>query len=630
MSGSHSIADRMSLSIITATALLFLVSMIWVFEYASDKVWEEAQARSYSSLENVQNGVEDITNHIETSANSLVWIINEHKSDSVFLFHLCEQFIRQNESVVSAQIAFEPFLFPSKGEYCCINACRDKDGNILEAGFGAESYDYFTMDWYLLPKLLNHSSWTEPYIEDNTGHLLTSYSIPIKDEFGVVTAVFCLDVSLNTLQEKMSKILTLNSSFVFILGCNGSFITHSDESLILSETIFSRAIETDNDDLYQLGLDMIAGKTGIAEHIGDNKKKLLVVYGPLSNGWSCGIACLYDVMFKSSLTFRNIFFIILAFILLTLFFISRKIIKKITEPISEFTFSAMSIAQGNFHATIPEVHTKDELKHLQESLHYLKSSINSYIGELKTTTASNERFESELNIANGIQMAMLSTDFPSRAEFDLYAKLSPAKEVGGDLYDFFIEGNRLYFAVGDVSGKGVPAALYMAITRSAFRFIAKLGFTMDEIVGHINNVFAEGNESNMFVTMFVGCIDLVTYEMKYCNAGHNPIVICESNGMAHYLYAKPNIAAGLFEGFKYQAESIFLQSGSRVVVYTDGVTEAERRDKEQYGEERLLEFSKKRDDNSHDFTENLVNSVKDFTAGNEQNDDITILTIKMK
>jgi len=630
MSGSHSIADRLSLSIITATALLFIFTMSGVFGFAGKAVWKEAQDRSYSSLNNAKAAIEKVLGDIENSADGMIWIIDEHKNDSVFLFHLCEQFIKQNEGVVSVQVAFEPFLFPSKGEYCCINASIDKDGSIQEAGFGADSYDYFTMDWYLLPKLLTHSCWTEPYIEDNTGALITSFSLPILDEYGVVVAVFCIDVSLDSLKDILSNIISLDDSFIFVVGRNGAFISHTDESLILSETIFTRATELGDDDLYQMGLDMLEGKTGMTEYESSDGEGRLAVYCPLSNGWSCGIACKYDDIFASSRTFRNAFICIFAIILFILFFISRKIIKKITEPISEFTYSAMSLAQGNFNARIPEIKTKDELKHLQESLHYLESSINSYIKELKTTTANNERFESELTIASSIQMAMLSTDFPERDEFDIYANVTPAKEVGGDLYDFFVEGNKLYFAVGDVSGKGVPAALYMAITRAAFRFICKLGFSVEGIVEHLNNIFAEGNESNMFVTMFVGCIDLVTYEMKYCNAGHNPIIICESTGQARYLRAKANIAAGLFEGFKYEGESIFLQSGSRILVYTDGVTEAERADKEQYGEERLLEFSKNRKEDSKDFTTKLVKSVKEFTEGNEQNDDITILTIKMK
>jgi len=310
----------------------------------------------------------------------------------------------------------------------------------------------------------------------------------------------------------------------------------------------------------------------------------------------------------------------------------RKVIRNQVTPIVEFSNSAMTIAKGNFNATIPEVKTRDEVLTLRNSLDYMQRSINDYIGQLKTTTAANERYESELSIARNIQMSMLPQDFPDIEDVSLFAMVQPAKEVGGDLYDFIRVDDAVYFLVGDVSGKGVPAALFMSITRAAFRFIGAMGLPMDEVMRRVNNCLCDGNRNEMFVTIFAARLDFKTGELEYCNAGHNPIVVVSPEGKASFLRAKSNIAAGLFENFPYEGETLQLERGSRLVLYTDGVTEAEREDHGQYGEDRLLKWA--RDivpgASSEAVTLDLYAKVRHFTQGAEQNDDITVLSVLLK
>jgi sigma-B regulation protein RsbU (phosphoserine phosphatase) len=260
----------------------------------------------------------------------------------------------------------------------------------------------------------------------------------------------------------------------------------------------------------------------------------------------------------------------------------------------------------------------------------MQNSITDYIHELKTTTAANERMESELNVARNIQLGMLSRDFPD----NLHAMLVPAKEVGGDLYDFVQRDRKLYFAVGDVSGKGVPASLMMAITRAALRFVSSIDQPINSIVSRINNSVTDSNSNNMFVTLFVGRIDLDSGHMEFCNAGHNPIIIIPPAGKPYFLKAKPNLAIGLYEDFPYEAESIDLAPRTRIVAYTDGINEAERTDKTLYGNDRLLAWAdsaKARDLSlsEKDIVDDLYASVKDFVGDNQQNDDITILSLSL-
>ena len=309
------------------------------------------------------------------------------------------------------------------------------------------------------------------------------------------------------------------------------------------------------------------------------------------------------------------------------FFLCRRVIRRMTRPVTELSVSAQNMAKGNFKALLPEINSEDEMLRLKESFVYLQNSISDYIGQLKTTKNDNERMESELNVARTIQMGMLNTDFPPQ----LHAFLKPAKEVGGDLYDFILKGDVLHIAIGDVSGKGVPASLVMSITRAMLHFVATLDLPLDESVSRINNSVADSNSNDMFVTLFVARINLKTMRMEFCNAGHNPPVVIPPDGKPCFLPVKSNIAAGFFENFPYEDEHVDLVPGTRIVAYTDGVTEAENDRLELYGEDRLMESVSRLESGMDEeaVVEHIYKSVRAFTAGHPQSDDITIMSFKV-
>ena len=313
--------------------------------------------------------------------------------------------------------------------------------------------------------------------------------------------------------------------------------------------------------------------------------------------------------------------------LVVLYFVCRRVIRRMTRPVTELSVSAMNMAKGNFRAKLPRIDSNDEMRRLHDSFLYMENSISDYIGQLKTTRSDNERMESELNVARTIQMGMLNTNFPS----GLHAMLKPAKEVGGDLYDFILKDDVLHVAIGDVSGKGVPASLVMSITRAMLHFVATLDLPLSESVSRINNSVADANSNDMFVTLFIARINLKTMQMDYCNAGHNPPVIVPPDGKPYFLPVKSNLAAGFLEDFPYESESVGLAPGTRLVAYTDGVTEAENDKLELYGEDRLMEIISQLDAGMDEKTvvEYLYRSVKGFTAGQPQSDDITIMSLKV-
>ncbi len=247
--------------------------------------------------------------------------------------------------------------------------------------------------------------------------------------------------------------------------------------------------------------------------------------------------------------------------------------------------------------------------------------------QLEATTMAKERIESELRIARDIQMSMVPNVFPNDKNFDIYAAMTPAKEVGGDLYGYLLLNDELYFCIGDVSGKGVPASLFMAQATRLFRTLATQHMMPAEIVTRMNAALTEDNEQGMFVTMFIGLVNLTTGRLDFCNAGHNPPLL-GSNPM--FLEMIPNAPIGLWPGLEFEGESIESIKGKPLLIYTDGLTEAENPEQQQFGEERLLSILQHQHfESARQVIEYLKKEVERHRNGAEPNDDLTIMCLNV-
>ena len=261
-----------------------------------------------------------------------------------------------------------------------------------------------------------------------------------------------------------------------------------------------------------------------------------------------------------------------------------------------------------------------------EKLETAHSELKTAYDQLEETTAAKERIESELRIARDIQMSMVPGVFPEYEGLDMYASMTPAKEVGGDLYGYLMQGDRLYFCVGDVSGKGVPASLFMAQSARLFRTLAAEGMMPADIAVRMNNELAEGNDKGMFVTMFIGLLHLDSGRLDFCNCGHNPPVLDGEFMKMSYV----NQPLGLWEGDSFEGETIDDIRGKRLLVYTDGLNEAENQQKELLGNDRLIELMADTQGlNSHQVIERLKAAVEEHRAGAEPNDDLTLMSISL-
>ena len=326
-----------------------------------------------------------------------------------------------------------------------------------------------------------------------------------------------------------------------------------------------------------------------------------------------------------------------ALVLLFMWIINRLIVKPINSlaaAASSFVSDQKSDGEASAISQL-NIRTSDEIQNLSESIKRMELDINQYIGDLESVTAEKERIGAELDIAKHIQASMLPCIFPAfpeRKEIDIYATMEPAKEVGGDFYDFFmVDDTHLAIVMADVSGKGVPAALFMVIGKTLIKDHTTPGADLGKVFTEVNQLLCESNSEELFITAFEGVLDLVTGEFVYVNAGHEMPFICKAGGdFEPYKIRAAFVLAGM-EGMKYRAGSMMLEPGDKIFQYTDGVTEATNINNELYGMERLgAILNKVKNGTPHEILPAIKKDIDEFVGEAEQFDDITMLCLEYK
>ncbi len=305
----------------------------------------------------------------------------------------------------------------------------------------------------------------------------------------------------------------------------------------------------------------------------------------------------------------------------------------LANPIKRLIAVMQEIRHEGLSGTRVDLNGAEEVAKLGSIFNGMLASVEQAIKELTETTAAKERIESELNIARQIQMNILPRIFPAfpdRPEFDIFAVIEPAREVGGDFYDFFpIDRTHLCFVMADVSGKGIPASLFMAVTKTLIKAVAGEETRPEVFLAKVNDELAEGNEASMFVTVFCGVLNTETGEVVYANGGHNPPLVIRRGGSVTYLDGIAGLVLGAFEGVTYTAERLTLGPGDSLFLYTDGVTEAMDRDLAPFSDERLQqEIEGLKEKPIREMTRGILERVKLFSEGVPQSDDITMMVVQ--
>lgn len=570
-----------SLALLILAAILIQVSGAVQYYFARNGIRNEVEHHAKTEMMVRHLEIQQMVSAVESAVENVRWLLDWAADNPETIYPILEEFVKSNPDICGCAFAFEPNHFEDMGLWYEPYVLRDANGLLIQKQIADSLHDYHQMNWYKEGLVAESGRWTEPYIDNEGAHgMVCTYTIPIHNKVGDPVAVFAADLSLNWLTDKFS--MQEDSKEVsFLVSREGRLLACPDKDMIMKYSL--QDIKTLNGDakIESINKDMLAGNEGSANLKDSNGDTRIIYYSPVGGrtGWLMAIIFSEKEMYKGLRSVGLKLQILMILGLALMVYIMWRMVRGFKR--------------------------------------------------LQTISAEKERIGSELRIASNIQNGMLPKTFPPYPDLDelaLYGTLMSAKEVGGDLYDFSVRDYRAYFCVGDVSGKGVPASLVMAVTRSLFRSVSARIEDPGQIMSQINNAMSEMNENSMFVTLFIGVLDLHTGNLTYSNAGHCAPVLLGEKPTPVKMDA--NIPVGIMADWQFTSQSVTLKPGQTLFIYTDGLTEAENATQKQFGEERMMEILAKSDTTPRPLIENIIQEVRNFVGQAEQSDDLTMLAVQ--
>ena len=646
------IAWRITLLVLLGAGVVLGIVSFVSYTSARDLLEREKQAEFAAVSEAIANRIDVVGRSVEKVTEGLAVTVDDTEPSPARARKLLCRTVRANDELYAAGIGYEPRLYDNFAPYAYEPGGQYGDGSagdeetsarIVVTDLGRDGRAYAVNDWYQLPVQMRRPVWTEPYYQEGGGEVvLATYAVPVRlrDDPAPVSAVVAGDISLFWMRRLLQDIDLGESGYAFLISKTGTFIAHPDPAFIMNESVFSVAALREDPGLREIGQKMIAGESGYVAFDGLRSMKRdepsWLAYRPVSStGWSLGIVLADSEISSDVVALSRIQWVIALAGIAALLVITLLIAGSITRPIRGLDAATHSLAHGDLDAPLPKAKGRDEIARLTTSFSQMRDDLLQHIDELRESTAAQERMHSELRIAAGIQMDLVPRTFPpfpERHDLDLFATLVPAREVGGDFYDFVeIDGDRLCLAVADVSGKGVPAALLMAVGRSILRSLVREGGSPAEVVCSLNDELAAENEASMFITMFLAFVDLRTGEVRYASAGHNPPFHVTAEGEATQVPRVRGIALGARQGMVYDEGSFTLAPGDVLFLYTDGVSEAMDAEDRMFTEPRIgeeLGGAVVGGVSCESVVERLLAAVRLHADGVEQFDDVTMLAFR--
>ena len=568
--------------IILAAVLLELISAIQ-YRYTRGLLEEELEKSALQDLMTSALRIQEIVVKAEVGVSSQVWHTQRHLDDPDYMNMLVASMAQDGgANIVGAGIGFKPYYYPSKGELFEVYGRQIKDSVEVEQ-IASEKHDYTQKDFYQIAMRGDTVKWTPPYLDaEGAKGVVTTYGMPVRDKRGEPVAVLLVDMATNWVGEVVNQHHRNPSSFSLVISEDGDFIAGPDDSLA-SPSLVRKIVDMVNDSTVERELKAKGRVTGFPffdEECGESGHVYYAVK-KREPRWQIVLVC-YDSEVFGKLDDMRKYIII------------------------------MMLAGIIVLAVIIQLFVKSHRR-------------------LQATQKEQDRIEGELHIAKEIQTQMLpQKNSVTRDDVDVFGSLVPAREVGGDLFDFFLRDEKLFFCIGDVSGKGVPSAMVMAVTHSLFRSASAHENNPARMMQVINETSCHGNEANMFVTLFIGVLDLPTGRLHFCNAGHDkPIIVNSQQSTVSTLDAKPNLPVGVFTDVKYVEHEHLLTTGSTLFLYTDGLTEARNVQRQFFGLERVKEVlcSVASESKPQVLLQTMTDAVNQFVEDAEQSDDLTMLVI---
>jgi sigma-B regulation protein RsbU (phosphoserine phosphatase) len=633
------LAFRISISLLSVGSLVMFVILYYNYSISRNLALQDAKNDVQKLTELTVARIENVLQSVENVPINLASVIQNR--DTVMFVGtrvVVEEVLLNNSLIYGASIAFAPRIEGTDTFYFAPYLYNVGD-SIAFKDLANDEYRYTSKEWYTDARDSGAGGWSEPYFDQGGGEvLMATYTVPFYRDRGhgaVFAGVVTADLSLRGLQELIEGIKFFDSGSGFLISSKGNIVTWPDIDSSDQKYVYNIFDEVKSRGVVEVLEKMTAGETGIVSlrsiEAEFNRDRWICYASVPSVNWSLGILFLeselYEgihILFIKLIAIGIAGFVILAFLI---FYISRRFVK----PIEKLAFATRKIGAGEFDFQVPSFRGNDEIAQLGKSFSIMQVQLRDYIRNLKETTAQKERMESELEIASNIQQQMLpvSEQIPGWEKVGLYGMLKPARLVGGDLYDFIVHDEYLYFAIGDVSGKGIPAALFMAKTLTLFRAKVSKGLPTDLIASEINRDLEENNAQSMFVTFFIGKLNMRTGELHYTNAGHNLPLLLSSGKEPVILPGTHGIPLGSMPGLDYGHDKTIIKQGEKIFLYTDGISEAVNTVDELFGEDRLSNIlSDCMGLKPKEISNRIVSEIETFANGAEQADDITMLILE--
>lgn len=544
------------------------------------------------------------------------------------------QIVARNPSIYGSCLAFEPHTFVAEREFYA-PYCYWKDGRVESTDIGTPDYNPFRWEWYAKPKATRRALWTEPYFDEGGGNtLMTTHSVPFHKpgsagQAGDFLGIATIDISLDQLIRDLQGMRVAETGYAFLVSPAGRYLAFPDTARAMKGMI-----QADN---AHLAAAMMSGAEGFLRTSEPwQKRDAWIAHMPVQNG-GFTLALVYPHAEITGAARRSLLEMVAvgAIGLAALFAVLVLIARSVSRPITRLAAAARKIAEGDLDHRLEGEVRIDEVRDLGSAFDKMTRDLRMRMAELKYTTTLTERMTGELNAARRIQMSMLprewsaSNTWPPGVNVSLHAVIQPAREVGGDFYDYrFLDDNRLSILIGDVSGKGVPAALFMAMTQTLFKGFASPARTAAEIMSRVNNALCDESHTGMFVTLIYGVLEVRSGDLEICNAGHPPPVLLRHGAPAGFLQGERHPALGLLRDSPFTSTHFQLRPGDRLVLYTDGVTEAIDDAHDLYGSERLKSLlSRLENASAEEITNAVIRDVRMHSGDQEPADDLTVLAL---
>lgn len=632
---NYSLAGRLAMLIVLGAGLV-LLAVLTLSHYSFRRLFvQQLHERGEMSTRSAVNRIESTLGRAEATileAGSAFLLLPEGRSRAQALI---SSSLENHPDLFGMTIALPPDE-TGQQDFSILRGCRT--GRLVSVTDDNRSQQSYQQDWFYLPYYLKHPVWTEPYYDDEAGAMMVTFSVPVVSQ-GQVRAVVAGDISLQWIRHMLDELPLGPGGQAILLSGRGRYVSHPLRSLEMRETVFSLAESLATPEARQalndLGHRILQGQPGQLSYRRplDNQQAFLHYRQVPSSGWVLGVV-IPEQQIKSATARVNRINILVGLVGTALLMMASLFVGwSVARPLKKLAVAADCLAQGDFDAPLPSIRSRDEVGRLNDSFGRMRIDLRHFIKELTSTTAAKEKIASELAIARDIQLGIvpkLFPPFPHRPGLDLYAILAPAREVGGDFYDFaLLDNDHLYVAIGDVSGKGVPASLLMAVGKTLLKSVMQTVRDPAQALRQVNDELAEDNDSCMFITVFCGMLNLSTGDFIYANAGHNPPLLLRSDNVVLPLVGSPGPALGAMQGNDYPSHSLRILSHDQLLLYTDGVTEAMDTNDNLFGDSRLRDFVRGKNRMAvRTLVTELEGAVRAHAVGAEQSDDITVLSLR--